>query len=147
MDVKAIRFDQCQAFCKALWPGIEILPYSSMVLPAKSSFLSKHYSTEPISPTFLGAFVGDELAGINSFYWLNGTVRTRGLIALPQYGQEDVELALISKVIQSNYGVLIWDYAEVASIPSYEKLGFRKLYSTIYEDAYRSHKRFVMLDN
>jgi hypothetical protein len=146
MIIHEIDYEPCLKFCNEIWPGQNIKPYSPMLFPDRLSFLMKRQSDEPIQPTYLGAYIGDELVGVTSYYHIADTVRTRGLVVLPKYNDCEIEHQILYRVIAANRGNFIWDYIDIPLLPVYQKLGFTKASPTIFEDTFKAHLCFVTLD-
>jgi GNAT superfamily N-acetyltransferase len=137
MNFREISYEQCLTLWKLLWANrvSPIEPVSAMALP--TDFNKREYSKDIGSPTFIGAFDGDQLVGVNSFHRVDDQVRSRGLYVLGSHRGNGLGSFLLMCTLEmalAKYPMaLIWSFPREEAIASYERAGF-ELVSDMIDD-------------
>lgn len=129
MLVRRITFEEvAEVWSSHLWPGrADIEPYSAIKYGTNPYQYELTYKDEPAS--FFGAYVGKELAGVNSGHGTGQGYRSRGLFVFPQFRGKGAGQALLHAVI-AQAGVedkcFVWSMPRLSSMPTYQAAGFRR---------------------
>ena len=128
-EISRLAFEQvAQVWREHLWPGrIDIEPYSAIKYGTHPYQYNVDYKHEPA--TFLGAFIGGQLVGVNSGHGTGQSYRSRGLFVLPAYrGQGIAQLLLRATVAQAlaEDRCFAWSMPRRAALATYLAAGFRQ---------------------
>ena len=82
------------------------------------------------SPTFFGAFIGDECVGVNSgFKTDENYYRSRGIYVFPKHRRKGLAQILLGAVQGQAWAEsceYLWSMPRKSALPTYEKFGFVK---------------------
>lgn len=129
MWIHKLTFEQvAEVWRDHLWPGRQdIEPYSAIKYGTQPYQYDLSYQNEP--PSFFGAYVKGELAGVNSGHGTGQGYRSRGLYVFPQFRGKGAGQALLHAAIAQAAAedkCFVWSIPRRSSLPTYNAAGFRQ---------------------
>jgi len=126
-NVKSISFAEILPIWKNdLWPN----RVSEITATSAMCFLGGYsYENMEGNPAFLGYFVNNELAGVNSGHYTkhNDGYRSRGLYVFPKFRGQGIGIALLNATIsqaKTENATMCWSYPKYTSWKTYRTAGF-----------------------
>lgn len=134
VTIQEITYEQCLTLWNQLWANrvSPIEPTSAMTFSHTSQ---RSYTTNVGTPTFLGAFVNEQLVGVNSIHDVDeNQQRSRGLFVLPEFRSNGIATKLLKATIACRKpGRCLWSYPKDSALPTYVRAGFRVITDRIYD--------------
>jgi len=126
MTIRTVTYEKIsQIWAEYLW-----VDRKSPIESHSAMLLSLEYTLENFNfpATYLGAFVDDQLVGVNSGHRCSDhTYRSRGLYVFPEYRNMKIGKKLLLATIEQakqEQCYLIWSYPRRSSWKVYESVGF-----------------------
>jgi len=125
ISIKQIDFDTIyKVWANNLWPGRKTIETHS-AMNYLGGYDLKNMTTKP---TFLGVFVGSELAGVNSGHLCQDlSYRSRGLFVYGYYRKMGLGTKLLEETKKQGWiegAKFIWSYPRNTSWKTYKNAGF-----------------------
>lgn len=142
LNIKPIQFEECLQLWNVLWANrvSPIEPTSAMMLTDKPT---RKYSMDIGEPTFLGAFVGNELVGVNSMHYIDGTTRSRGLYVKPEYRGNGTGVELLKRTVDLSADLPCWSYPKKEALNTYLRAGFKQVSDFFWDETEKKWNCYV----
>lgn len=124
--IKQISFDEIFiVWQNYLWPDRDSAIEKNSAMCCLGGYDLKNMETEP---TFIGFYINDELAGVNSGHMCcDMGYRSRGLFVFEKFRGKKIGTLLLKETItqaQREHATYCWSYPRKTSWNSYAKAGF-----------------------
>lgn len=135
VTIQEITYGQCLTLWNLLWTTrvSPIEPTSAMKLPKFAS--TREYTNIIGDPIFLGAFMDEQLVGVNSIHLVDEhQMRSRGLFVLPEFRSKGIATKLLkASIARRPADKVLWSYPKEEALPTYVRAGFRCITDRIYD--------------